>query len=91
MTASKVGKNCWKTSPYNGRPSSLSAEIISEMKQLVHADQCIAIVEAGYEVGILYGSAWVVTTKELWMRLVCAEFVLQLLTDNRWECWNSCK
>lgn len=28
---------------------------------------------------------------QLWMRLVCAKFVLQLHADSRRECWNSCK
>jgi hypothetical protein len=91
MTASEVGENCWKTSLCNGTPSSVSAEIISKMKQLVRVDQRIAIGEVGCEVGVLYGSAWAVTTKELWISLVCAKFILQLLTDNRRECWNSCK
>jgi len=47
MTASEVGKNCWKT--------SLSAETVLKMKQLVCANQCIAIGKDGCEVGILYG------------------------------------
>lgn len=36
----------------------VSAETMSQMKQLVCVNQCIAIAKVGCEVGILCGSTW---------------------------------
>jgi putative heme degradation protein len=84
MTASEVGKNCWKTSLQ--WEISVSAETMSEIKQLVCANHCIALLRLDVK--------WVSCVDQhgqQWMSVVCAKFVLQLLPDNRRECWNSCK
>jgi len=58
MTASEVGKNCWKT--------SLQWEVI-----ILVGAETVRDEAAGVDQHV-----------QLWMRLVCAKFVLQLLPDN---------
>jgi len=64
----KSGQELLKDKPCSGRPSiSVNAEIISKVKELVHADWQITINEAVNELGISYGSAQARLTEELQM------------------------
>jgi hypothetical protein len=54
----KNGQELLKDKPCSGRPSiSVNAEIISKVKELVHANWQITINEAVNELRIFYGSA----------------------------------
>jgi hypothetical protein len=85
----RSGQELLEDEPCSERPStSVNAETVSKLKELVPANWQIAISEAANDVGISYGSVKAILTK-LQMRLVCAKFVQQLLTDDQRECWKT--
>jgi len=78
----RSGQELPEDEPCSGQPSvAVIAGTVSELQELVCANWQIAIGEVAYEVGSSCGSAQTILMEELWMRRVCATFVLRLVTD----------
>jgi hypothetical protein len=73
----KSEQELFEDEPCSGRPSTaVNSGTVSELQELVYANWQIAIGEVANEMGISYGSVQTILMEELWMRRVCAMFVL---------------
>jgi len=71
----------------SGRPStSITAEMIEIVQQLIQCDRRITAVELEQDVGISHGSIHAILSDNLKLRHVSAKFVLRQLTTDQIEC-----
>jgi len=71
----------------SGRPStSITAEMIKKVRQLIQCDRRMTAVELEQDVGNSHGSIHVIISDDLKLRHVSAKYVLRQLTTDQIEC-----
>jgi len=82
----KNGQEMLEDDQRSGRPStSRTKEMIEKVRQLIHCDRRMTIVELEQEVGISHGSIHTILSDDLKVRHVSAKFVLRQLTTDQME------
>lgn len=75
------GRDRVQNESHDRRPrSSITADNISRVRQLIEGDRRLTTSAIASEVGISYGSTFSILTEELGFRKVCARWVPRLLT-----------
>jgi len=71
----------------SGRPStSITAEMIEKVRQLIQCDRRMTAMELEQDVGISHRSIHAILSDDLKLRRVSAKFVLRQLTTDQIEC-----